>query len=186
VDEDEDTTGSESYDFHLHAIDVYRTYDYDADEAVTTIKFRVTNLLGEQRNFLVRDVIPKDFAEYVDEVDITPQPDYVYNIDPEIGWNVTLGDHESFLITYEFEKYINISDFEDWAAPHVTEYDIPEADTEEETADDEPIGGFTGMVFGAFATPWFGLIAFVIIIVLVIAFWKRDAIVQMWNAESDE
>ncbi len=175
----EPTTGSKYYpEFVTSKIDVYREYYYDASEAKTYVTTKISNLGNEPRTFLVKDVIPKEFAEHVDEVTITPAPDKIYSADPEIGWNVTLDPMDSFIVQYKFNKYVAESEFQNMTSPKIIEMPEEQANTTEEENTNQT--GFTGLIVGAFASP-LNALAVLVIIGLVIAFWKKETIIEKWH-----
>ncbi|MEM0372499.1 MAG: PKD domain-containing protein [archaeon] len=184
---DEDTTGRITYDFHLYGADVLRTYNYDIDEDTTTIKLKITNMEDTERNFLIRDVIPKEFAEDIDDFHAYPSYDKLYNRDPEMGWNVTLKPYETFTITYVFDGFKSLNDTKKYfAAPRLTEIkEIKPAQPEEQQEAPEQqdaLSALTGNVLGAFSDPQYGFIYLIVVVVLVLAFWKREYIVKKWKS----
>ena len=189
IDED-DTEGLVNYNFNMRALDVRRHSEYDFEDATTTVKLKITNLDDEDRSFLVRDIIPKDFAEYYDDFDVSPTYDIIYNTDPELGWNMTIGAYETAYIEYTFFKFISAEDIEDdWESPSITEYEpeeIAEPVEEEPEVDTADATGLTGLVIGVMDAASLSTYAVIIIIVLIVAFWKKEWITEKLNKEDEE
>lgn len=171
-----------TYDFRLHALDVVRVYRYDSITALTSYTLRVTNLVSDNRTFLVREFIPKSFAADIDYITFSEDPDIIYNRDPEMGWNISLEGFDTWETTLTFHKYIDYGNFtENMSNPGITEYKITEQGEiiEEEL---QPEGmDITGLAFGVLSSPWFGLLVLVVLIALSVAFWKKEEVIRLWK-----
>lgn len=179
-----DTKGSINYDFRFNSIEVKRTSKYNFNDATTTVELKITNLKNEDRTFLVRDVIPKSIATYYDDFQVLPKYDIIYNTDPELGWNITIGKYETATIRYTFYKYLSAKNVtNNWEQPTIIEQKpIEETNTTTETPVTQQ-AGITGLVIGAMDAAGISTTALALIIVLAIIIWKKETIVEKLRRE---
>jgi hypothetical protein len=180
-------------DFHSsYALNGTRGYFYNATSQTTTITLMITNLLASDRDFVLMDTIPKDMAVDIDNVAISPTPTTVYNLDPEIGWNVTLPAEGTFTAKYIFKKRVSLESFNSMDLPVITEIVKAAPETAAPTPVQTPVsptpvsptttvttagGGITGLVVSTFTNPLFAMFLIAIIILVVVFFkMKREKI----------
>jgi PKD repeat protein len=164
------------YSYSSDAISILRTYNYNGGTGITTISLRAVNLKGTEQTVLLRESIPKTMAASVDEISFSVRPDIIYNIDPEMGWNRTLRAYNSFEVIYTIDRYVSPTTFLSMSAPGIT-VKAPEQDEEDEPV--EPTStDITGLAFGIMGNAWFGGI---VLILALLAFWKKEFIVRKWN-----
>jgi len=166
------TSGISYFGFHpALALNGTREYSFDNTTNTTTITLKIVNLGRTNRTLSIRDVIPKDMAKDLTDVQIIPVPQTIYNQDPDIGWNVTLAPHQTFEARYIFKKYIPYSQFASMGLPTIREItkagEIPVSPT---TQVIEGAGGITGFMIFALSNPWVGLIILLVIIVIFFVF----------------
>ncbi|NYZ79890.1 hypothetical protein H0N95_01415, partial [Candidatus Micrarchaeota archaeon] len=182
---DAETTGRMTYDFHLYGVDGLRSYSYDSESDTTTVKLKITNMEDSERSFLIRDIVPKSFATDIDDFRTSPSYDKLYSRDPDMGWNITLKPYETFTVTYTFDGYKSLNKTKtDFDAPRVTEITQlkPAEKTPEELATQDQLSAITGNVLGAFSDPQYGLIYLIVVILLVLGFWKREYVSKKWKS----
>ena len=103
---------------------------------------------------------------------------------------MTVGAYETAYIEYTFYKFLSAEDIEDdWETPAITEYspeDLEEPANEDTDEEGETSTGLTGLVIGALDAASLSTYAVIIIIVLIVAIWKKEWIVEKLNKEEDE
>ena len=170
--------------FHpSYALNGTRTYSYDPSTNTTTIVLKLTNLARLTRLLLIRDLIPKDMATSMMDVQVIPVPTIFYNLDPEIGWNATLGSQETFTAKYIFNKYIPFASFDAMPKPIVNEFknesgtltEVPVSPTTKVTVP----GGITGFVITTLSNPWAGVV--IVIVILVLFFTSTETGRETWG-----
>jgi len=178
------TSGITYLGFHpSFALNGTRTYSYDPSTNTTTIVFKLTNLARLTRLLSIRDLITKDMATSMMDVQVIPVPTNLYNMDPDIGWNVTLGSQETFTAKYVFSRYIPFISFDAMPLPKVTELqnvsgaptEVPVSPTTKVTA----MGGITGFVITTLSNPWAGVV--IAIVILVLFFVSTETGRETWN-----
>ena len=165
------------------ALNGTRTYSYDPSTNTTTIIFKLTNLARFSRFLSIRDLITKDMATSMMDVQVIPVPTNLYNMDPDIGWNVTLGAQETFTAKYIFNKYIPFASFDAMPLPTVTELkvvsgvptEVPVSPTTKVTVP----GGITGFVITTLSNPWAGVV--IVIVILVLFFASTETGRETWG-----
>jgi len=165
------------------ALNGTRTYSYDPSTNTTTIIFKLTNLARLTRLLSIRDLITKDMATSMMDVQVIPVPTNLYNMDPDIGWNVTLGAQETFTAKYMFNKYIPFASFDAMPLPKVTELknvsgvptEVPVSPTTKVTVP----GGITGFVITTLSNPWAGVV--IVIVILVLFFASTETGRETWG-----
>jgi len=165
------------------ALNGTRTYSYDPSTNTTTIVFKLTNLARLTRLLSIRDLITKDMATSMMDVQVIPVPTDLYNMDPDIGWNVTLGAQETFTAKYIFSKYIPFASFDAMPLPKVTELknvsgtptEVPVSPTTKTTV----LGGITGFVITTLSNPWAGVV--IVIVILVLFFASTETGRETWG-----
>jgi hypothetical protein len=176
--------GTTYFGFHpSFALNGTRTYSYDPSTNTTTIVFKLTNLARLTRLLSIRDLITKDMATSMMDVQVIPVPTNLYNIDPDIGWNVTLGSQETFTAKYIFSRYIPFISFDAMPLPKVTELknvsgvpaEVPVSPTTKTTVP----GGITGFVITTLSNPWAG--AVIVLVILVFFFVSTDTGREAWD-----
>jgi PKD repeat protein len=177
------TGGITYFGFHpSYALNGTRFYSYDNVTNTTTIILRIVNMANYNRTLIIKDMIPKDFAATLSDVQIIPAPGTVYNPDPIIGWNVTLAAKQVLEIKYIFNKYIPWQSFEAMSFPSITEV-RPEGQTNvSPTTRTTAPGGITGFVIGALGNPIVGAGVAVLIIIVLLSF--TDTGRQTWHGVS--
>ncbi len=165
------TSGTGYLDFHpSYALNGTRTYSFNNKTNTTTLTLRIMNLARFARNFTLKEVIPKDVAASLQEVQIIPVPMTIFNQDPEVGWNFTLASNQAFEVKYIFNRYIPFSKFESLPRPVITEITKSEAIPVSPERQVTVAGGFTGFVISSLSNPWIGLIVLAAILVFFFAF----------------
>jgi len=156
--------------FHpSYALNGTRLYSFDPDTNTTIITLRIVNLANHNRTLAIKDIIPKDMATSLADVQVIPFPNTLYNLDPEIGWNVTLVPQQVFEIKYIFHKYIPYARFDAMAMPEIKEiYGGKETVVSPSTK--TTTTGITGLVIGALGNPMIGGIVLIAIILALLAF----------------
>ena len=165
------------------ALNGTRTYSYDPSTNTTTIVFKLTNLARLTRMLSIRDLITKDMATSMMDVQVIPVPTSLYNMDPDIGWNVTLGSQETFTAKYIFNKYIPFASFDAMPLPNVRDIlnvsgvqtEVPVSPTTKVTV----MGGITGFVITTLSNPWAG--AVIVLVILVLFFVSTDTGRETWD-----
>ena len=165
------------------ALNGTRTYSYDPSTNTTTIVFKLTNLARLARLLSIRDLITKDMATSMMDVQVIPVPTSLYNMDPDIGWNVTLGSQETFTAKYIFNRYIPFISFDAMPLPKVTELknvsgvstEVPVSPTTKITVP----GGITGFVITTLSNPWAG--AVIVLVILVFFFVSTETGRGAWD-----
>ena len=185
---EEDTSTEKRYDFRFDAVDVKRTSNYNFNDATTTVELTITNLKDEDRTFMIRDIVPKTIATYYDEFQVMPEYDIVYNVDPELGWNMTIGAYESATIKYTFYKFVNASEVENWEKPTLIEQkeETNTTTSNTKTSENETSStGVTGLVIGAMNAAGISTTALIVIIVLAVVIWKKEYIVEKLRRDEE-
>ena len=179
-----DVSGTKRYDFRFSALDVKRTSQYNFNDATTTVELKITNLDNKERTFLVRDVVPKSIATYYDDFQVLPKYDIVYNTDPELGWNITVGAYETATIKYTFYKFVSAENISNWDAPTIINENLSAStNTTTEQPEAKQSAGLTGLVIGAMNASGISLTALIIIIILAVALWKKEYIIEKIRSE---
>jgi hypothetical protein len=163
-----------------NGLTVSRDYYYDPATNQTRYTLKVKNNLNESVRLVIKDAVPKTFANTTKDFKVKPVPTTVYQDDPIIGWEVVLGPNQTFTVTYQFNKKLELAEVQALSAPEITVSSLDEGAAETTITPKPEVtvapAGITGFVTGVFGNLALGIVVFVIVVFGVAYYWKGEYI----------
>ncbi len=147
------------------------TYIYDPEGNTTRVEYEFRNTKRESRHLQIKAEIPTKVAATTEDLLILPGPDgeEVKNLP---YWNVSLAPEETTTIAIEKQGFLQQRHIEDIEID-IREREPRELEPEEEVEEPVTIGG---LVTGAFANPAIGAAILLALIIISLAYYKREEI----------